>query len=77
MLSVINEFLLLRKNIKGFNCVFAGDIPMGSGMSSSAEIKKMGRKAFVHQADTADEAQVGKMVDAAVKAKEMAAQTIL
>jgi galactokinase len=39
VLSVINEFLLLNKNIKGFNCVFGGDIPKGSGMSSSAAVE--------------------------------------
>src|ERR1044072_268708 len=30
VLSVVNEFLLLKKNIKGFDCVFAGDIPIGA-----------------------------------------------
>jgi galactokinase len=35
----VNEFLLLSKNIKGFNCVFGGDIPRGSGMSSSAAVE--------------------------------------
>ena len=39
VLSVINEFLLLGCNIRGFNCVFAGDIPRGSGMSSSAAVE--------------------------------------
>jgi galactokinase len=39
VLSVVNEFLLLGKNIKGFNCVFGGDIPRGSGMSSSAAVE--------------------------------------
>jgi galactokinase len=39
VLSVVNEFLLLGKKIKGFNCVFAGDIPRGSGMSSSAAVE--------------------------------------
>ncbi len=39
VLSVVNEFLLLKKNIKGFNCVFGGDIPNGSGMSSSAAVE--------------------------------------
>ncbi|MCW3093051.1 MAG: galactokinase [Ferruginibacter sp.] len=39
VLSVINEFQLLGKNIRGFNCVFAGDIPIGSGMSSSAAVE--------------------------------------
>ncbi len=39
VLSVVNEFLLLGCAIKGFNCVFAGDIPRGSGMSSSAAVE--------------------------------------
>ena len=39
VLSVINEFLLLGCKIRGFNCVFAGDIPRGSGMSSSAAVE--------------------------------------
>ena len=39
VLSVINEFLLLGCKLKGFNCVFAGDIPRGSGMSSSAAVE--------------------------------------
>lgn len=39
VLSVINEFLLLNKQVQGFNCVFGGDIPRGSGMSSSAAVE--------------------------------------
>jgi galactokinase len=39
VLSVMNEFQLLGCKIKGFNCVFAGDIPRGSGMSSSAAVE--------------------------------------
>jgi galactokinase len=39
VLSVINEFLQLQKPIGGFNCVFGGDIPVGSGMSSSAAVE--------------------------------------
>lgn len=39
VLSVINEFLLLKKDIKGIDCVFCGDIPIGSGMSSSAAVE--------------------------------------
>ncbi len=39
VLSVVNEFLLLKKNIRGFDCVFGGDIPRGSGMSSSAAVE--------------------------------------
>ncbi|RYD82761.1 MAG: galactokinase [Sphingobacteriales bacterium] len=39
VLSVVNEFLLLHKNINGFDCVMMGDIPHGSGMSSSAAVE--------------------------------------
>ena len=39
VLSVVNEFLLLNKKIRGFDCVFGGDIPRGSGMSSSAAVE--------------------------------------
>ncbi len=39
VLSVINEFIVLGLTIPGFNCVFAGDIPRGSGMSSSAAVE--------------------------------------
>ena len=33
------NFCLLGKKIGGFNCVFSGDIPSGSGMSSSAAVE--------------------------------------
>ena len=39
VLSVVNEFILSGNKITGFNCVFAGDIPRGSGMSSSAAVE--------------------------------------
>ncbi len=39
VLGVVNEFLLLGKPIGGFDCVFAGDIPAGAGMSSSAAVE--------------------------------------
>jgi galactokinase len=39
VLGVVNEFLLAGKPIRGFDCVFAGDIPIGSGMSSSAAVE--------------------------------------
>ncbi len=39
VLSVANEFVLLKKQMGGFNCVFSGDIPVGSGMSSSAALE--------------------------------------
>ena len=39
VLSVLNEFLLAGKSVVGFDCVMAGDIPRGSGMSSSAAVE--------------------------------------
>ena len=39
VLSVINEFVLQNKPVNGFDCVFGGDIPRGSGMSSSAAVE--------------------------------------
>lgn len=36
VLGVVNEFLLLNKPVAGFDCAFTGDIPIGSGLSSSA-----------------------------------------
>jgi len=39
VLSVVNEFIIAGYNISGFNCVFGGDIPRGSGMSSSAAVE--------------------------------------
>ena len=39
VLSVVNEFVVMGKNIGGFDCVFGGDIPRGSGISSSAAVE--------------------------------------
>ena len=39
LIGVIDQFNKTGKKIKGFNCVFGGDIPIGSGMSSSAAIE--------------------------------------
>jgi galactokinase len=39
VLSIVNEVRLLGIAIRGFNCVFGGDIPRGSGMSSSAAVE--------------------------------------
>lgn len=39
VLGVVNEFMLLNENISGFNCAFSGNIPIGSGMSSSAAVE--------------------------------------
>ena len=39
VLGVINEFILLDKDIPGFDCVFGGDIANGAGISSSAAVE--------------------------------------
>jgi len=39
VLSVVNEFVLLELPVKGFDCVFGGDIANGAGMSSSAAVE--------------------------------------
>jgi galactokinase len=39
VLSVVNQFEKAGKQIHGFDCVLAGDIPLGSGMSSSAAVE--------------------------------------
>ncbi|MBN2572881.1 MAG: galactokinase [Ignavibacteriales bacterium] len=39
LLGVIDQFKKLYLAIDGFNCVFGGDIPIGSGMSSSAAVE--------------------------------------
>ena len=39
VLSVVNEFLLKGYKIKGFDCVFGGNISDGAGMSSSAAVE--------------------------------------
>jgi len=39
VLAVVKEFELLGIQLKGFDCVFAGDIPRGSGLSSSAAVE--------------------------------------
>jgi galactokinase len=39
VLSVVNEFLIKDLKVKGFDCVFAGDIASGAGISSSAAVE--------------------------------------
>jgi len=39
VLGVVNEFQKLKLPIGGFDCVFGGNIPIGSGMSSSAALE--------------------------------------
>ncbi|MDB5222761.1 MAG: galactokinase [Chitinophagaceae bacterium] len=39
VLSVVNEFLIKGLEIKGFDCVFGGNIANGAGISSSAAVE--------------------------------------
>lgn len=39
VLGVVNEFQQSGLRVKGFNCVFGGNIPIGGGMSSSAALE--------------------------------------
>ena len=39
VLSVLNQFQKIGVELKGFNCVLGGDIPVGSGLSSSAAVE--------------------------------------
>ena len=39
IMGVVDQFIKAQFEIQGFNCVFGGDIPMGSGMSSSAALE--------------------------------------
>lgn len=39
LFGVIDQLQKLGHNVKGFNCVFGGDIPIGAGLSSSAAIE--------------------------------------
>ncbi len=39
VLSVINEFLIKGLQVKGFDCVFGGNIANGAGISSSAAVE--------------------------------------
>ncbi|MEO6837140.1 MAG: galactokinase family protein, partial [Ginsengibacter sp.] len=39
VLGVVNEFQKLNLSVKGFDCVFGGDIPIGGGISSSAALE--------------------------------------
>ena len=39
LIGVVDQLIQAGHQIKGFNCVFAGDIPIGAGMSSSAAIE--------------------------------------
>jgi len=39
LIGVVDQLIKSGKKIKGFNCVFGGDIPIGAGLSSSAAIE--------------------------------------
>jgi galactokinase len=39
ILGVVEQFQRRDKEIKGFDCVFGGDIPLGAGLSSSAAME--------------------------------------
>ena len=39
VLGIVNEFQKLQLPVKGFNCAFGGNIPIGGGMSSSAALE--------------------------------------
>lgn len=39
LMGVVDQFIKARFDMRGFNCVFGGDIPIGAGMSSSAAIE--------------------------------------
>ncbi|MEZ4907089.1 MAG: galactokinase [Saprospiraceae bacterium] len=39
IMGVVDEFLKLGKKVRGFDCVISGDIPLGSGLSSSAALE--------------------------------------
>ena len=39
LMGVVDQMLKAGYSIKGFNCVFGGDIPIGAGLSSSAALE--------------------------------------
>lgn len=39
VLGVVNEFQKLNLPLKGFNCLFSGNLPIGAGISSSAALE--------------------------------------
>ena len=39
LMGVVDQFVKAKYSIRGFNCVFGGDIPIGAGMSSSAALE--------------------------------------
>ncbi len=39
LMGVVDQFVKAKYSMRGFNCVFGGDIPIGAGMSSSAALE--------------------------------------
>jgi galactokinase len=39
LMGVVDQFVKAKYSIRGFNCVFGGNIPIGAGMSSSAALE--------------------------------------
>jgi galactokinase len=39
IMGVVEEFKKMQLEVKGFDCVFGGDIPLGAGLSSSAALE--------------------------------------
>jgi galactokinase len=39
LMGVVDQFIKARYRIRGINCVFGGDIPIGAGLSSSAALE--------------------------------------
>ncbi len=39
LMGVADQFIKARYELRGFNCVFGGDIPIGAGLSSSAALE--------------------------------------
>ena len=39
LMGVVEQLIISGYKLKGFNCVFGGDIPIGAGLSSSARLR--------------------------------------
>ncbi len=52
ILGVIEQFQKRDMEIRGFDCVFGGDIPLGAGLSSSAALECAFAYSFNHMFDT-------------------------
>ena len=51
VLGIINEFRIRYQKVEGVHIVFTGDIPQGSGLSSSAALEVATAMALSHQLD--------------------------